>query len=149
VRAGRWQWLLVVMFTLAGAMNLNAAEAGEDTREGEVGQVKGTVTYRERIQLPPGVLITVRLEDVSRVDAPSALLGQSRFPAREGPPYAFAVEYYQAAILPGNRYALRATLTLRGQLLFTSTRHYPAFESPGGVDILVHKARSNPLAPVD
>ena len=111
--------------------------------------VTGTVSYRERIALPPGVLVTVRLEDVSRQDVPSTLVGQSRYPATDGPPYKFAVEYDPAEIVEGHSYALRATLTLSGKLMFSSTRHYPAFENELPVDILVHRARSNPLAPPD
>ena len=36
--------------------------------------VTGTVTYRERIALPPTAVVTVRLVDVSLADAPSVLV---------------------------------------------------------------------------
>jgi putative lipoprotein len=39
--------------------------------------VSGTVTYRERIELPPeGVVVTVKVEDVSRADAPAVTIGK-------------------------------------------------------------------------
>jgi putative lipoprotein len=38
--------------------------------------ITGTVTYRERIMLPPDALLTVRLQDVSRQDVPARLLGE-------------------------------------------------------------------------
>ena len=36
--------------------------------------VTGTVLFRERIALPPGAVVTVRVNDVSRVDAPASVL---------------------------------------------------------------------------
>ena len=39
--------------------------------------VTGTVTYRERIALPPeGVVVTIKVEDVSRADAPAVTIGE-------------------------------------------------------------------------
>ena len=39
--------------------------------------VTGTVTYKERIALPPeGVVVTVKVEDVSRADAPAVTVGE-------------------------------------------------------------------------
>ena len=39
-------------------------------------RVTGSVTYRERIALPPTAVVTVRLVDVSRADAPSVLIAE-------------------------------------------------------------------------
>jgi len=38
--------------------------------------VTGTVTYRERIALPPTAVITGQLVDVSRADAPAVVIGE-------------------------------------------------------------------------
>ena len=40
------------------------------------GQVTGSVTYRERIALPPTAVVQVRLVDVSRADAPAVLIAE-------------------------------------------------------------------------
>ena len=40
--------------------------------------LSGTVAYRERIALPPDAVLTVRLLDVSRADAASVTLGETR-----------------------------------------------------------------------
>ena len=54
--------------------------------------VSGSVTYRERIALPPTARIEVKLDDVSLADAPSRTLASQRFGA-EGRqvPFAFAL----------------------------------------------------------
>jgi putative lipoprotein len=39
--------------------------------------VSGTVSFRERIALPPGAVVTVRVADVSRADGPAVILAQN------------------------------------------------------------------------
>jgi putative lipoprotein len=130
----------VVLLVLLLLLPTVGFTGGEDAAS-----ITGTVYYRERIALPPGVLVTVRLEDVSLQDAPSELIGQTRFPATKGPPYEFVLRYDPALVDERNSYALRATLTLDGKLMFTSTRHYPAFADGRPVEILVRRTPTNPL----
>lgn len=42
--------------------------------------VSGTATYRQRIAMPPEALLTVRVEDVSRADAPAGVVAEIREP---------------------------------------------------------------------
>jgi putative lipoprotein len=42
----------------------------------EAARVTGSVTYRERIALPPTAVVKARLVDVSRADAPAELLAE-------------------------------------------------------------------------
>lgn len=58
------------------------------------GTVTGTVSYRERIMLPPNSVLTVRLQDVSRQDVPARLLGEQIY-TTEGKqvPLPFEVPY--------------------------------------------------------
>jgi putative lipoprotein len=43
------------------------------------GQVRGTVTYRERLALPPDAVFEATLEDVSRAYVPAEVLGRARY----------------------------------------------------------------------
>jgi putative lipoprotein len=43
----------------------------------QVRRVTGKVTYRERVALPPGAVLTVRLSDVSKADVPAVVLAQT------------------------------------------------------------------------
>jgi putative lipoprotein len=47
------------------------------TNQAAVLRVTGTVSYRERVALPPGAVLTVRLSGVSKADAPAVVLAQS------------------------------------------------------------------------
>lgn len=101
--------------------------------------ITGTVSYRERMAVPTDAVVRVSLEDVSKADAPSTLIAETRFAASGGPPYAFALSYDPARIESGRRYSLRATIRLGDRLLFTSTENVPPFERES-VDILVRRA---------
>ena len=65
-RTARSEWLMVV-----GLVALGGCGAANDDGGGSGGEhvIAGTVTYRERMALPPGATVQVRLEDVSRADA--------------------------------------------------------------------------------
>ena len=100
--------------------------------------VTGSVTYRERIALPPTAQIEVTLADVSLADAPSRTLASQRFGA-EGRqvPFAFAVSVDRADLDPRHRYAVSARITdADGKLMFiTDTRNSVTFTSASTIDM--------------
>src|SRR5512137_2763394 len=72
-------------------------------------RVTGTVSYRERLALPPGAVLKVQLTDVSRADAPAAVIGQQIIQTDGAQvPIAFEIPYAPAEIQPQNTYAVRA-----------------------------------------
>ena len=89
-------------------------------------QVDVTATYRERIMLPPGHVLTVKVEDVSLMDAPARVLGETRQPLEgRGPPYSVTLSVPNSQIDPRHTYAVRAEIRdPAGALRFTTdTRH--------------------------
>ena len=88
--------------------------------------VTGTVTYREKIALPPqGVVVTVKVEDVSRADAPAVTIGEQII---ENPshqvPIPFEIEYNPDDIDERYTYAMRVRIEVDGELWFiNTTRH--------------------------
>ena len=100
-------------------------DLGADAEIGMV-PVAVSVTYRERILLPPGHRLTVRIEDVSLADAPARVLAEAAEDLDgRGPPYAVALSVRQADIDPRHTYAVRAEIRdPAGALRFTTdTRH--------------------------
>ncbi|MEJ2539899.1 MAG: YbaY family lipoprotein, partial [Gemmatimonadota bacterium] len=75
----------------------------------------GQVIYRERMMPRPGSTLTVTLEDVSRADAPSEVLGIFETTLEGGPPYEFRIEYDPASIDERMRYNLRARIERDGR----------------------------------
>ena len=61
---------------------------------------------------------------------------------RGQPPFHFSISYDDAAIQPGRRYAVRASVTDQGRVLFTSDRSYPVFNGGNGpLTLLLVSAR--------
>lgn len=114
-------------------------------------ELHGTITYRERMLLPPEAEITVSLEDVSRMDVASTVLAQSSFAADGSPPYAFKLPYDPEALVAGHRYGLRVRIEHEGQLLFSNDTHIDPFAGTAGepLAIVVRRAGGPSDAPRD
>lgn len=89
--------------------------------------VTGSITYRERIALPPDAVVRVQIQDTSRADAPAIVLGEQVIEAAgRQVPIPFAVTYDAAQVTPNGRYTLRVRIeSADGQLLWTNTQAYP------------------------
>ena len=112
-----WKTLLRGGAAMAAAMAWSAL----------AGTVTGTAAYRERIALPPDAVFEAVLQDVSRAGAPAQVIGRATLDPAGQPPFRFEITYDDQAVLPGHRYAVRATIRHRGRLLFTTDTHVPAF----------------------
>ena len=109
------------------------------------GTLQGTATYRERIALPPDAVFEAVLQDVSRADAPASVLGRAKVEPAGQPPFRFEITYDDAVVQPGRRYAVRATVTHQGRLLFTTDRAYPVLDGRNApLDMLLVSARRRP-----
>lgn len=137
-------WTLLAAVLVTGCTTANVAPAGG----GAAAKVTGTISYRERIALPPEALITVRLVDVSRADAPALLLGEQVFEAGgRQVPFRFEIPYDPAGIDERMSCAVQARIEAEGRLLFVSDRHYPVITrgAPTIVDLMLKSvARSAP-----
>ncbi|HVU11408.1 MAG TPA: YbaY family lipoprotein [Phototrophicaceae bacterium] len=87
----------------------------------------GTVTYRERMALPPDAVVRVQLQDVSVADAPSLLLGEQVIVTNGAQvPIPFMVSYPASAIQDGHRYSVSARISDgQGNLLFITDTNVP------------------------
>jgi putative lipoprotein len=76
---------------LAAPAVLLAGAAVAQPGPGEIAMIRGTAAYRERMALPPGAVLEVRLEDVSRADAPAELLASATIVTDRQVPIPFAL----------------------------------------------------------
>lgn len=84
--------------------------------------VSGTVSYRERMELPQTALVHVELIDVSQKDPRKAMLGEETiWPAGVKPPVTFRISYDPTRMDPGHIYVVRARITDGEKTLFVST----------------------------
>ena len=90
------------------------------------GVITGTVTYLERIALPPDAQIEVILVDTSAPDVTTQLIGQQLIAANgKQVPVAFVIEYPVEQIDPTHVYTLQARITLGNQPLFDTPQPIP------------------------
>jgi putative lipoprotein len=110
--------------------------------------LRGSVSYRERIALPPGVTVTVRLIDVSLADAPSQTIAETTIRPRGQVPVPFVLRYDDRDIRARRSYALSAEIRDRDRLLFTTTRRYSVLT--GGrddTDLVLERVGAGPGRP--
>jgi len=104
------------------------------------GKVTGSITYRERIALPPSAVVTVKLVDVSLADAPAVLIAEQVITtAGRQVPFKFALEYDASAIQPSHTYAVQVRIANGDRLLFISDKMHPVItrDAPTHLDIVV------------
>jgi len=110
--------------------------------------VTGTVSYRQRIALPPDAVVRLVIEDVSLADAPAKSIGEEDVPTGgKQIPITFDIKYDPAALDPAHRYQIRATITSGGKPLFTTATAYPVLTHGAPekqVEILVEPVPSPP-----
>jgi putative lipoprotein len=106
-----------------------------------VAMVTGNVTYRERIALPPGARVTVRLLDVSRADAPAEVLAEQVIVPTTQVPVPFSLQYDPARIDARHRYSVGARIEVEGKLWFVSDTHNGVITEggPSEVDVVVRR----------
>jgi len=112
--------ILLCAMLLAGGCTLHTQAANEHS----LASLSGQVFYRERMALPPGTTVTVRLVDVSRADAKATLLAEQRIKNPATVPVPFQLEYDPGVIDARMSYAVQAQIRdVAGQLLWTTTEH--------------------------
>ena len=90
------------------------------------GALSGTVSYLQRIALPPDAVVEVSLQDVSKADAPAEVISTQTIETQGAQvPIPYTLEYDPSQIVERNSYAVRATITEGGKLTWTSTKRYP------------------------
>ncbi len=97
---------------------------GSGSAEQFDGRVTGTVTYLQRIAMPPDAVITVKLVDVSRADAPGATIAEQVIRNPGNVPVAFTLAFDNARIDQKHIYQVQARLTSGGNLMFATAKSY-------------------------
>ncbi|MBE2182015.1 MAG: META domain-containing protein [Anaerolineae bacterium] len=117
----------VFSFTEDGGLLLEAQASSGSLLLSAQPQVTGTMSYMQRIALPEDAFIRVQIEDVSRMDMPSVVIGeQIIMPAGAQVPIPFAVSFSPNVIQESNRYSLSVRITdANGRLLWITDSSNP------------------------
>lgn len=92
--------------------------------------ISGNVSYLQRIALPPDAVLIVRIQDVSRADAPARILAEQRIElAGRQVPISFQTTVDRDLIGKRARITAAARIERGGKLLFISDKSYPAIRN--------------------
>lgn len=87
--------------------------------------ITGEVTYRERIALPEGGRLVVRLVDVSKADAPARIEAEAVIAGEGQVPLQFTLNFDPKVVNPKHSYALVAEIRAGNVLWFRNTTQFP------------------------
>ena len=132
------------LFALPLGLVLAACSTGPGTTPG-ISAVAVSATYYDQIRLLPDHELTVRVEDVSRVDARAIVVAEeTQSLAGREPPYGVTLDIQNSRIDPAGSYAVRGEIRdLSGALIYTTDTRYPVLTrgAPNRADIVLVDVR--------
>ena len=117
------------------AANPSTADTAAGDPPASLASITGTISYRERITLTNPAVAVVTVEDASRQDIAAVRLARQTIRDPGQVPIRFALEVPRTAIDPRGSYVLRAQISDRGRLLFTTDTHIPVLTRGGGDEV--------------
>lgn len=94
--------------------------------EAPSGKVSGTVTYLQRMALPPNAVVEVKLQDVSIADAAAKVIAEQEITlGNRQVPVPFELNFDATKIDTKHRYSVSARILVDGELRFISDKAYP------------------------
>ena len=138
----------VCMFVLIAGCSENEMTANTATREvvstpstasSGTGVVTGLVTYSEPISLNPNMVVSVKLLDVSLLDAPSVTVSEQVFENVESLPLEFTIRYDESDIDERATYSIQVSITDGDVLRFANDTAYDVitYGQPNHVEVPV------------
>lgn len=100
--------------------------------------ISGSVSYRQRMALPPDAILVIRVQDTARPGARARTLAEQRIElGGRQVPVAFSTTIDRDLIGKSARVTVSARVESRGKLLLVSDKAYPALRNgePNPVDI--------------
>jgi putative lipoprotein len=108
--------------------------------------LKGTVSYRERIALPPDSMLIVSLTDTSPVIVNTRIIAEAvlRVDGKD-PPIPFELPYDRARIASDRDYGVRAAIRSGDRILFETSGAYPVITrgNPKRVELQLVRASAD------
>ncbi len=102
-------------------------EKGEllENNKKQMAKVTGYLAYRQRIALPAGAVITIKLADVSRQDVAATILAEQTIVTQgEQVSIPFTLSYTTKDFQANHIYIVQAQIRVNDRLMFTTTQQY-------------------------
>ena len=83
------------------------------------------MTYRQRVALAAGAVVTVEVRDVSVADAASVTVAEQVLRPDHQVPIPFSIDVAPGRLVAGRRYGVAARIDVDGHLAWISDTHHP------------------------
>ena len=112
----------VLIFALGGC-TAASTEKGAEPVSSSFGSaaLKVSVSYRERMLLPPGCTLFLELQNISQLNPENNGVSSAFIPVKAAPPFKAVIKYDPAKIIEQLHYAVEARIALKGQVLFSGS----------------------------
>ena len=114
------------MATVSLLASLYLTGCGRSEPKDDMAELRGMVSYRERISLPGTARLEVELQDVTNVGATSEILGRTVVENAGQIPIGFIVVFNASKFEQGHIYAVHAGIYDGNRKLFGTDETYPA-----------------------
>ncbi|WP_319583212.1 YbaY family lipoprotein [uncultured Pseudodesulfovibrio sp.] len=104
----------------AASTRQNTATAPEPSANARA-TLKVSVSYRERMLLPPGCTLFLELENISQLNPKDNEITSAFIPVKAAPPFKVVMKYDPDKIVKQLHYAVTARIQLNGQVLFSGS----------------------------
>ena len=121
MRYGTLALLLALLFLGIGCK----ADENEKAALEDPARVTGSLTYVQRVALPPNAVAHVLLSVLSRSGAPASLINEATITDLGQVPIPFEMYYRRDTIDPHNTYALQARIVVDGKTWFENRQPVP------------------------
>jgi len=137
------RWL--PMATLLAVVLFSCESSARPTVQtpGEEGVVRGTVSYRERVALPPDAVVEVWIADVSPLILAQSLLAETTV-SSEGRqvPIPFELRYDPSRVVADHDYAVKAAIRRAGEILFATEAGTPVITKGNPTEVQLWAVRA-------
>lgn len=128
---------------VAASLTLSCASTGEDGPAAPSHAVEGSVTYLERMGLPPSAVLHVALHDLGldRGAAPRTLASAAIPMEGRGVPFPFRLPFDADDVVPGGTHVVTASIEAEGRVLFGTPAPVGALTggAPAVLDLLLRR----------
>jgi len=133
----------LLLLTAIGGCAATSGKAEQPAKSQPSATMKVSVTYRERMLLPPGCTLFVELENLSRLDPNDRGVADAFLPIKAAPPFKVVLGYDQSRIVDTLRYAVSARIEFRGQVLFSGNTRLdsPPWAEGKAVEVTVKQVK--------
>ena len=129
-------WIVIIALAVWGIFAV--------TKNSNGATVTGTVSYLEKVALPAGAVVEVKLLDLSEQDIDGQVLADQTITTKgENVPIPFSLSYNPSDIDDTRTYSVGARIFIDGDLAWVSTQNYPVITNgyPNTADVFVTDVR--------